>query len=140
MQTLGARRGRVHQLDDARPVVSSKRVTSYELELQGTGDPNQILVSIGGELDLSNAREFEERLEGLLPPNESSLMLDLRRVAFIDSAALHVLFRIARRLGKERFGLVFEPESAITRTLEIVGVPEVATVGRSVDELSAQLS
>lgn len=115
-------------------------MTSYELEPQGTGDPRQILVSVGGELDLTNAREFEERLESLLQPNESSLLLDLRRVAFIDSAALHVLFRMARRLGKERFGLVFEAESAITRTLEIVGVPEVATVAGSVAELSAALS
>jgi anti-anti-sigma factor len=115
-------------------------VTSYELEPHGTDNPHQILVSVGGELDLTNAREFEERLEAFITSNESSLLLDLRRVAFIDSAALHVLFRMARRLGKNRFGLVFEPESAITRSLEIVGVHDVATVGGSVDELSIALS
>jgi len=115
-------------------------VTSYELEPQGTDNPHQILVSVGGELDLTNAGEFEERLETLIARNESSLLLDLRRVAFIDSAALDVLFRMARRLGKKRFGLVFEPESAITRSLEIVGVHDVATIGGSVDELSVALS
>jgi anti-anti-sigma factor len=115
-------------------------VTSYELESQETANPHQILVSVGGELDLTNAGEFEERLETLMTPNESSLVLDLRRVVFIDSAALHVLFRMARRLGKNRFGLLFEPESAVTRSLEIVGVHDVATVGGSVDELSIALS
>lgn len=115
-------------------------MSSYELERQEIDDPRKILVSVGGELDLTNADQFEERLEALVAPNESSLLLDLRRVAFIDSAALHVLFRIARRLGKDRFGLVIERESTISRTLEIVGVPEVSTVGGSVDELSAALS
>jgi anti-anti-sigma factor len=113
-------------------------VTSYDLEPVSTENPNQILVSIGGELDLTNAGDFEERLE-TLAQDRSSLLLDLRRVAFIDSAAVHVLFRIARRLGKERFGLVFEPESAVTRTLEIVGVHDVATTGGSVEELTAAL-
>jgi anti-anti-sigma factor len=115
-------------------------VTSYELEPQVTEVPHQILVSVGGELDLTNAREFEEHLETLIAPNESSLVLDVRRVAFIDSVALHVLFRLAHLLGKERFGLLLEPESAITRTLEIVGVHDVATIGGSAGELSAALS
>lgn len=115
-------------------------MTPYELEPQATDNPDHVLVSVGGELDLTNAGDFQERLEALLTPNGSSLLLDLRRVAFIDSAALHVIFRLADRLGKRRFGLVFEPESAITRTLEIVGVHDVATIGGSVDELSVALS
>jgi anti-anti-sigma factor len=114
-------------------------VTSYELEPQATESPHVVLVSVGGELDLTNAGDFEARLE-TLARTESSLLLDLRRVAFIDSAAVHVLFQVARRLGKERFGLVFEPESAITRTLEVVGVYDVATTGGSVDELATVLS
>lgn len=115
-------------------------MTAYELEPQVTDDPRQVVVGVGGELDLTNAREFQERLETLVTPNGSTLVLDVRRVAFIDSAALHVIFRMARRLGKARFGIVIEPESAITRTLELVGVPEVTTVGRSVKELSALLT
>lgn len=134
-QTHAARR-----LDAASQLVSANRVTSFELEPQGTDDPQRVLLSVSGELDLTNATEFEEQLETLVAPNGSTLMLDLRRVAFIDSAVLHVLFRMARRLGKERFGLVLEPESAITRTLEIVGVPVVATIRGSVEELSAALS
>jgi anti-anti-sigma factor len=122
-----------------KQVVSPRRVTAYQLEPQATEDERYILVSVGGELDLTNARDFEARLE-TLARNESGLLLDLRRVAFIDSAAVHVLFKLAHRLGKERFGLVFEPESAITRTLEVVGMHDVATTGGSVDELAAVLS
>ena len=114
-------------------------MTSYELEPQTTESPRFVLVTVGGELDLTNAGDFEARLE-TLTRNESGLLLDLRRVAFIDSAAVHVLFKVAQRLGKDRFGLVFEPASAITRTLEVVGVHDVATTGGSVDELAAALS
>lgn len=120
--------------------MSTERVTSFELAPQHTDDPERILLSVSGELDLTNAAEFEEQLESLVSPNGSLVVLDLRRVAFIDSAVLHVLFRMARRLGKERFGLVLEPESPITRTLEIVGVPTVATIRGSVEELSEELS
>ncbi len=120
--------------------MSTNQVTTFELDPQRTDDPQLVLLNVSGELDLTNAGEFEEQLETLIASNGSTLLLDLRRVAFIDSAVLHVLFRMARRLGKDRFGLVLEPESAITRTLEIVGVPTVATIRGSVEELSAALS
>jgi anti-anti-sigma factor len=99
-----------------------------------------VFVDVSGELDLTNARDVEERLEELAEANGSALVLDLNRLLFVDSAALHVLFRIARRLGKERFGLVFEPTAAVARTLTIVGISEVATVADSPETLPPSLS
>jgi anti-anti-sigma factor len=110
-------------------------VTAYELELRETGEPETVLVEVAGELDLTNAHEVEERL-GDFAANGSRLVLDLNRVVFIDSAALHVLFRIARRLGRERFGLLLERDAAIARTLEIVGISAVAMLGSSAEELA----
>lgn len=115
-------------------------MTSYELELRETGDPNVVLVVVAGELDLTNARELEERIEHVPGDDGASLVVDLNGVVFIDSAALHVLFRTARRLGRDRFGLLYEPTAAVSRTLAIVGLPKVATSGASRDELLAALS
>jgi anti-anti-sigma factor len=115
-------------------------MTPYELERRDTDYPSVVLVAVAGELDLTNARELEERLEGLLGADQVSLLMDLNRVAFIDSAALHVLFRIARRLGKDRFGLMYEPTAAVSRTLSIVGLPRVTTSGTSREELVTSLS
>jgi anti-anti-sigma factor len=98
-----------------------------------------VLVAVGGELDLTNAPELEERLEDLTD-RDSTLVLDLNRLVFVDSAALHVLFRAARRLGRERFGIVLEPTAAVARTVTIVGLPDVATVRGSVEELLAALA
>lgn len=115
-------------------------MSSYEIEWRETDDPRVELVEVRGELDLTNARELEERLGDLPSEGGTSLVLDLNRVVFIDSAALHVLFKTARRLGKNRFGLLYEPTAAVARTLAIVGVPKVATSGASHDELIAALS
>ena len=114
-------------------------MTSFEVESGAAEDPRVVVLTLTGELDLTNASELEQRLEGALTANGSRLVLDLRRVAFIDSAALHVLFRTARALGKERFGLVVEPQSAIARVFEIVRISQLASIGDSIDDLSAAL-
>ncbi len=114
-------------------------MTQFELEEHHADDPHMVVLALAGELDLTNANELGQRLESV-PSSDSSLVLDLTRVAFIDSAALHVLFRTARDLGKERFGLVVGPVSAIARTLEIVGMSGVATLAGSVDDVTAELS
>ena len=113
-------------------------MTSFEVEPGTADDPQVVVLALTGELDLTNASELEERLERALTANGSRLVLDLRRLAFVDSAALHVLFRTARSLGKERFGLVVEPQSAIARVFEIVSISEMARVGDSIDDLSAR--
>jgi anti-anti-sigma factor len=114
-------------------------MTSYELEQRPTEDDAVILVEAMGELDLTNAHEIEERLDELTA-NGARLVLDLNRVIFIDSAALHVLFRTARRLGRARFGLVLEPTAAVARTLAIVGISEVAIIAESASELASAAS
>ena len=124
-------------LDGARRLVFSNRMTSFEVQPGAADDSRVVVLVLTGELDLTNASELEERLERALPANGPGLVLDLRRVAFVDSAALHVLFRIARALGKERFGLVVEPQSAIARVFEIVRISQMARIGDSIDDLSA---
>ena len=108
-------------------------MSEYELELDETLAPD-VMVSLSGELDLSNARELEERLRAVAPA-ESLFVLDLNRVVFIDSAALHVLFKIARHLGQGSLVLVLDPAAPVSRTLEIVGMREAARIVASRDGL-----
>ncbi len=109
-------------------------VTPYEFEVGEPSGDGLTVVKLGGELDLTNAPEVDERLEGL--GLEDALVLDLNDVGFVDSAALHMLFRVARRCGgQERLHVVLEPDAPIARTIEIVGLKAVATVRSSIDEL-----
>ena len=108
----------------------------FELDPQETDDPDVQHVCISGELDLTNARELEDRVRELTAGEASLLVLDLNRVVFIDSAALHVLFRTARR---GRTGIVLAQTAPVARTVEIVGLSNAAVVGESLDAVLAAL-
>jgi anti-anti-sigma factor len=111
-------------------------VTPYEIDVQDTDRDGFTIVEVAGELDLTNENEIERRLEEIA--GDSVLILDLNRVTFVDSAALHMLFRVARRLGgAPRLGIVLEPSALVARTLTLVGLDEVTTVKPTVDELVA---
>ena len=108
-------------------------MSNFELELQETEDPDIVHVDVAGELDLTNARELEERLDALALDDGSILVLDLNRVVFVDSAALHVLFRTAKRRGKHRLVVACAPDVPIARTLRIVSLDSAAIVEDSVE-------
>ena len=111
-------------------------MSTYELELDDTTAAGVVVASLSGELDLTNARELEERLEAAAPA-EALLVVDLNRVVFLDSAALHVLFKLALERGRENLRLVVEPTAAIVRTLDIVGMQGAVRIAHSLEEASA---
>jgi stage II sporulation protein AA (anti-sigma F factor antagonist) len=108
-------------------------VTPYELEVRQEGDAT--VVDLSGELDLTNVVDLEGRLDALAGRR---LVLDLNRVTFLDSAALHMIFRVARRHETRRpLSICLEPTAPVARTLAIVRMDEVATVSSTIDELVA---
>ena len=109
-------------------------VTPYELDVRGQ-EHGFTVIGVVGELDLTNAEDVERELVRAAG-DDRGIVLDLNGVTFIDSAALHMLFRVARGIGDaRRFGIVLEPTALVARTLEIVGLNAVTTVRQSVDEL-----
>jgi anti-anti-sigma factor len=107
------------------------RVTPYELEVRQ--ERGVTVVDLSGELDLTNAADLEGRLDALVG---SRLVLDLNRVTFLDSAALHTIFRVARRHDAgQPLGICLEPTAPVARTLAIVKMDEVATVCATLDDI-----
>jgi anti-anti-sigma factor len=113
-------------------------VASFELEQVQDGDPEVAVVAIAGELDLSNADDLVEQL-GTAAAGRP-LVVDLNRVLFIDSAALHRLFGVARERGFDRLALVADPSAPVARTLEIVQFHRAATVAASVSDARVALA
>jgi anti-anti-sigma factor len=113
-------------------------VASFELEHVADGDPEVAIVAVAGELDLSNADELVEQLAAAA--SGRPLVIDLNRVLFIDSAALHRLFEVARERGSAGLALVAEPNAPVARTLEIVQFGRAATVATSVGEACTALA
>jgi len=113
-------------------------VSSFELEHLEAGQADIAYIGLAGEVDLTNATELSEQLAAV--PGTQKLVLDLNRVVFIDSAALHTLFNVARSRGRGRLAFVIEPSAPIATTLAIVQLDRAAHVGSTLDEALAAVA
>jgi anti-anti-sigma factor len=88
------------------------------------------VVRISGEVDLSNAHEIMAAIGREVPGDASSVLLDLSDTAYIDSAGISMLFRLAERLRyrRQELRLVVPANSPIRAVLEITSVPQVIPV------------
>ena len=108
----------------------------YDVQLSEPGN-GRLDAALTGEIDLSTVEEVQSRLEGSLGGDTTLLVLDLRKVTFLDSSGLRLVLRLDERQkdiggrlvivqGGRRVARVFELTGAGER-LEIVADPaEVA--------------
>ena len=90
-------------------------------------------VELQGELDMYSAGRLEQELEGLARDACQVVLLDLRRLEYVDSTGLAAILAAARRAGDDgrRLVVVRGPESiqwrfrttGIDRLLEMVDDP-----------------
>jgi anti-anti-sigma factor len=115
------------------------QVANYELEHVGPDDAGIAVVVLTGELDLTNADELVARVRELAN-SATPLVVDLNRLVFIDSAAIHQLFQIAEERGHGSVAFVVDPTAPVSGTLRIVQLDRAAPVVASMDEAKALLS
>jgi anti-anti-sigma factor len=113
-------------------------VATYELETMDAGETGPVVVALAGELDLTNASDLERRLGDLA--NAPRLVVDLNRVSFIDSAALQVLFRLARERRSDGLVFALDPSSPIATVVRIVDLESVVPIASSPDEATRLLT
>jgi anti-anti-sigma factor len=75
-----------------------------------------------GELDLAVAEDFGEAV-GSAADDGASVVVDLRKLEFLDSSGLQVLLIAAGDLGR-RLALLVEPESPVARLIEVTEVAD----------------
>jgi anti-sigma B factor antagonist len=99
-----------------------------------------VVVALAGELDLYNAHEVREALLAEAEREPNRLVVDLSRVAFIDSTALGVLIEARAKLANRRAFLLAAPAVETRRALEISGLDRHFSLHETVDEaLAAEL-
>jgi anti-sigma B factor antagonist len=82
--------------------------------------------TVRGDVDLATARALEEALEARVRDSVGALVVDLTRVAFIDSTGLQVLLRVRALLGREDRALALIcPHGPVRRVFELAGVSDV---------------
>jgi anti-sigma B factor antagonist len=108
-------------------------VTGNALVEARTAEGVQV-VSIRGEIDLSNATEVRDAIGRLASDEVSAIVVDLSGTDYLDSSGIAMLFRLAERLGHRRqeLRLVVPPDSPIRTALELTNLPQTMPV---LDEL-----
>jgi anti-anti-sigma factor len=96
-----------------------------------------VLVSLQGELDLACAYTFDRELRRIEAGRPSCIVIDMRKLAFVDSSGLGRLLGARRRARRDGRRLVLVRGSqAIQRLLAIAGIEESFEV---VGEVPAEL-
>jgi anti-sigma B factor antagonist len=90
------------------------------LDLSTEHHPGQTRVVLIGELDIASTAELEQQLAAIEIDSPGTLVLDLRRVEFIDSTGLRALIAADERARSEgrRLALVRGPD-AVARLLTV---------------------
>jgi anti-sigma B factor antagonist len=70
--------------------------TPRQLELDRREDPDGVVVTIHGELDLATMSELEWALHEIEATNPRRILLDLRGLDFMDGSGLSVMMSAAR--------------------------------------------
>jgi anti-sigma B factor antagonist len=101
--------------------------------------PDTVCVELSGELDFSRAYTFDEEMRRLEMQKPSSIVLDLRKLNFLDSAGLGRVLAVQRRASRDGRRLVVVRGSraverlfalsALNLRLEMVSEPRAALRG-----------
>jgi anti-anti-sigma factor len=96
---------------------------------------------VRGEVDLSNAADLGASLQGAVHQVAAGLVLDFSGTSYLDSAGLHFVFDLAKRLRDrgQRLHLVVPAGSPVAALFEIVGVGSLAGLSGTLDGALAKL-
>jgi anti-sigma B factor antagonist len=95
-----------------------------------------LVVHLEGEIDISNAAELGAALEAAATSDTLGIVLDLTHTSYIDSAGVHLLFRLGGRLTRRRqqLRIVVPADSPIKKVIKLTGVGWTVPQDDSVDE------
>jgi len=107
--------------------------TTADIAIERLGD--WTVARIGGELDMSNCSYVRDELTRSIPGEVDGLVVDLGETVYLDSAAIELLFELARRLGRRRqeLRIAMPDDSPLRRVLELTDVRAVAPVHATVE-------
>jgi anti-sigma B factor antagonist len=95
-----------------------------------------VIARVRGEIDMSNAGALREAIADYTPNDYLGVVLDLSSVDYVDSAGIHMLYRLGESLRQRGLALriVIPPESAASDALRLAGVKRHADAVAEVDE------
>ena len=83
-----------------------------------------VYAEVTGDVDMSNAADLRQELSRATPNDALGLVLDLRRVDYLDSAGIRLLHHLREdlRAGRQTLRLVIAEDSPVNHTLRLAGI------------------
>ena len=94
-----------------------------------------VVAYVDGEIDMSNADELGNAFSLRLANDAVGLVVDLRKVDYLDSAGIHLLYALRERLDNrgQQLRLVVGAEAPISEALRIANVSRTVGSFETVD-------
>jgi anti-sigma B factor antagonist len=120
---------------------SAARSLCFDLSSSRLDDGVKV-VRFEGELDYSNALEFEQALCRIATDSAARLVVDLTDCAFIDSAGVKALVSTRQAMARDGGGglAIAARHQQVVRVLRPVGLDELIRVRPSVGEAAEELT
>jgi anti-anti-sigma factor len=101
---------------------------------------DQVVVArVTGEVDLSNATQLCDAIGEATPNTAFGVVLDLGGVDYLDSAGIHLIYRLRENLRArgQKLMLAIPAASAVQDSLRLAGVTQLLPIASSVDDALA---
>jgi anti-anti-sigma factor len=106
-------------------------------------DHEQVVVArLTGEIDLSNADGIEGAIAEATPNHVLALILDVSALDYLDSAGIHLIYRLREKLRArgQTLRLVIPPDSPANDALRLAGVSRNVETVETLDAAMAEFS
>ncbi len=100
-----------------------------------------VTATLHGDLDMANVEEVRLHILESVGGDVDGLIVDLSSVRYVDSAGVHMLFELVRRLDARRQGtaIAVPVDSPVGTLLKITNVNEAAPVCGTVEDCAEAL-
>jgi len=92
------------------------------LAVRTTQEDGVPVISVAGELDLTNATELRSAIEAVLSGHDQRIVFEVRQLTYMDSSGI-ALFAYAA--GQDREVELRDPTAIVRRLIEMTGLNEV---------------
>jgi anti-anti-sigma factor len=110
-------------------------------DVQFTAEDGVVHARFVGEIDMSNADDLGAALTDATTNEMLGVVMDLTEVDYMDSAAIHLVYRMRARLRArcQDLRLVIPENSRINDALRLAGVDRHLEVVRTVEDATREL-
>jgi anti-anti-sigma factor len=124
-----------HAESDSLPQSDKDDFSTHESEVEGLA-----VVAVSGSVDMLTAPGLTEAIDSALAKKPKGLIVDLLKVEFLGSAGISVLMKTRDNLGESIPFCVVADGPATHRPLTLLGINELMSVCRRLDDAVAKLT